>query len=232
MPRVLVVEDDAAVRRVVEYALGGEGIEVEAASSGREATELLEGEGPFDLVILDWMLPDTDGIALCRRIRASGSGMENVPIIMLSVRDDETSIVVGLEVGADDYVTKPFSPRELASRVRAHLRRRRSRAAPQSETLKFDGLEIDLSRRRVFREGEPVRLTNREFEILAFLASRPGEVCDRERILRHIWGGCFYGEPRVVDVHIQHIRHKIEPDPENPRYIQTVFGAGYRFTEE
>ncbi|WP_273847027.1 response regulator transcription factor [Rubrobacter calidifluminis] len=231
MPRILVVEDDPAVSRVVEYALEGEGMEVEAASSGGEATELLEGERPFDLVILDWMLPDTDGLTLCRMIRSSGSGVENVPIIMLTVRDDETSIVVGLEIGADDYVTKPFSPRELASRVRAHLRRRRARSAPQSETLKFDGLEIDLARRRVFRGEEPIRLTNREFEILAFLASRPGEVCDRERILRHIWGGSFYGEPRVVDVHVQHIRHKIEPDPENPRYIQTVFGVGYRFTE-
>ena len=232
MSRILVVEDDPAVRRVVEYALTGEGMEVEATENGEEALELLREEGPFDLAILDWMLPDTDGIALCRRIRSSGSRVENLPVIMLTVRDDETSVVVGLEVGADDYVTKPFSPRELASRVRAHLRRRRSRPQGRGDKIELDGLTIDLARRKVFRRGEPVKLTNREFEILAFLASRPGEVCNRERIMEHIWGGNFYGELRVVDVHIQHIRHKIEPDPENPRYIQTVFGAGYRFAEE
>jgi DNA-binding response OmpR family regulator len=141
-------------------------------------------------------------------------------------------VIVGLEVGADDYVTKPFNPRELVSRVRAHLRRSRMNVnAEEQKRLEFPGLEIDLLRREVVKEGTPVSLTAKEFEVLAFLATHPGRIYSREQIMRSLYDGDFFGEARAADVHIQHIRQKIEPDPKNPRYIQTVRGAGYRFAD-
>ncbi|MEW6636670.1 MAG: response regulator transcription factor [Actinomycetota bacterium] len=233
MVRILVVEDDAAVRDVVEHALTREGMRVETAEDGEQALEALRGPADFDLVILDVMLPGTDGISVCRRLRESGYPSSEAPVIMLTARDDETSVVVGLEVGADDYVTKPFRPRELVSRVRAHLRRRRldeRSAAGRGERLRFPGLEVDLSGRRVIINGEEAELTAKEFDVLALLASSPGRVYGREQIMRHLWNGEFYGEARAADVHIQHIRKKIEPDPKNPRYLITVRGAGYKFS--
>jgi DNA-binding response OmpR family regulator len=182
------------------------------------------------------MLPGMDGIGVCREVRAgeAGSASSGVPILMLTARDDETSVVVGLEVGADDYVTKPFRPRELVSRVRAHLRRRRLDAkgvSGKQQKLEFPGLEVDLRGRRVTSGGSNVDLTAKEFEVLALLASHPGRVYGREQIMRHLWDGDFFGETRAADVHIQHIRRKIEPDPKTPRYVQTVRGMGYRFAE-
>ena len=231
MPKILIVEDDPAVRDVVEYALSREGMETEAVSSGEAATERLFSGSPLDLVILDVMLPDTDGVTLCRELRASDCSLRDVPVVMLTARDDETSVVVGLEVGADDYVTKPFSPRQLVSRVRAHLRRRGLNARGPEHRLEFPGLTIDLVRRKVLAGERPVELTSREFEVLALLASYPGRVYGREQIMMHLWGGEFYGEPRAADVHVQHIRRKIEPDPQNPRFIETVRGVGYKFAE-
>ena len=236
MARVLIVEDDPAVRDVVEHALAREGMDVKAFGDAEMTLEHLRGAEPFDLVILDVMLPGMDGISLCRELRAGSAGpaLTEVPVIMLTARDDETSVVVGLEVGADDYVTKPFRPRELVSRVRAHLRRQQSftrRAAYETRKLEFPGLEVDLFRRRVLSGGSPVELTAKEFEVLALLASHPGRVYSREQIMRHLWDGDFFGEPRAADVHVQHIRSKIEPDPKNPRYVQTVRGMGYRFAE-
>jgi two-component system, OmpR family, alkaline phosphatase synthesis response regulator PhoP len=234
MPKILIVEDDPAVRDVVEYALSREGMETEAVSSGEAATARLFSDAAFDLVILDLMLPDTDGVTLCRELRSTDCASRDVPVIMLTARDDETSVVVGLEVGADDYVTKPFSPRQLVSRVRAHLRRQRlsSRAsATEQQKLEFPGLTIDLLRREVLAGGRPVELTAKEFEVLALLASSPGRVYDREQVMAHLWGGDFFGEVRAADVHVQHIRQKIEPDPKNPRYVQTVRGVGYRFAQ-
>ncbi len=236
MARVLIVEDDPAVRDVVEHALAREGMEVKAFGDGETTLEHLRGAEPFDLVILDVMLPGMDGISLCRELRAGSVGptLTEVPVIMLTARDDETSVVVGLEVGADDYVTKPFRPRELVSRVRAHLRRRQfltRRAAEETRKLEFPGLEVDLFRRRVLAGGDPVELTAKEFEVLVLLASSPGRVYSREQIMRHLWNGDFFGEPRAADVHVQHIRSKIEPDLKNPRYVQTVRGIGYRFAE-
>ncbi|MDP8948520.1 MAG: response regulator transcription factor [Actinomycetota bacterium] len=236
MTRVFVVEDDPAVRDVVEHALAREGMEVKALGDGEAALEYLRGVDPFDLVILDVMLPGMDGISLCRELRTGGAGsaLTDVPVIMLTARDDETSVVVGLEVGADDYVTKPFRPRELVSRVRAHLRRRDLAAkdsADETRKLEFPGLEVDLFRRQVISGGSPVELTAKEFEVLALLASHPGRVYSREQIMRHLWDGDFFGEPRAADVHVQHIRGKIEPDPKNPRYVQTVRGVGYRFAQ-
>ena len=234
MAKVLVVEDDPAVRDVVEHALLREGIQTRVFGDGEGALEHLRSAEPYDLLILDVMLPGMDGVSLCRELRGgeAGPALVDVPVIMLTARDDETSVVVGLEVGADDYITKPFRPRELTSRVRAHLRRqqRNARAGAEQRKLAFPGLEVDLLKRLVLSGGEPVELTAKEFEVLALLASHPGRVYDREQIMRHLWDGDFYGELRAVDVHVQHIRKKIEPDP-NPRYVQTVRGMGYRFAD-
>lgn len=232
MPKILIVEDDAAVRDVVQRALEREGMETLAVGDGEAAREVLDSDAGFDLVVLDVMLPGVDGITLCRELRASDHPARNVPVVMLTARDDETSVVVGLEVGADDYVTKPFRTRELVSRVRAHLRRYDLSAQEDGgHRLRFPGLEIDLPRRRVLSEGREVSLTAKEFEVLALLASNPGRVYEREQIMRHLWEGEFYGEPRAADVHVQHIRGKIEPDPTNPCYVLTVRGAGYKFAE-
>ena len=235
MPRILIVEDDPAVRDVVEHALSREGMKTLAVGDGERALERLgAAEEGFDLVILDVMLPGMDGVNVCREVRSGNTKTSNVPIVMLTARDDETSVVVGLEVGADDYITKPFSPRELVSRVRAHLRRQAldaKGATEQPQRLEFPGLEVDLLRRQVSVGGVPVALTAKEFEVLALLASHPGRVYSREQIMHHLWNGDFFGEARAADVHVQHIRKKIEPDHKNPRYLQTVRGMGYRFAE-
>jgi two-component system alkaline phosphatase synthesis response regulator PhoP len=235
VPRILLVEDDPAVRDVVEYALSREGMRTLAVGDGERALERLSAsdEG-FDLIVLDVMLPGMDGVSICREIRSGSTPSSSVPIVMLTARDDETSIVVGLEVGADDYITKPFSPRELVSRVRAHLRRQRldaKSAVEQPQKLEFPGLEVDLLRRQVSVKGVPVTLTAKEFEVLELLAAHPGRVYSREQIMRHLWDGDFFGEARAADVHVQHIRKKIEPDHKNPRYIHTVRGMGYKFAE-
>ena len=235
MARVFLVEDDPAVRDVVEHALVREGMQTEVIGDGEAALEHLRSADPYDLVILDVMLPGMDGVSVCRELRGgqAGPALVDVPIIMLTARDDETSVVVGLEVGADDYITKPFRPRELVSRVRAHLRRQRrnARAGAEHSKLEFPGLEVDPLKRLVLSGGDPVELTAKEFDVLALLASHPGRVYTREQIMRHLWDGDFYGEPRAADVHVQHIRKKIEPDPNKPRYVQTVRGAGYRFAD-
>ncbi len=233
MPKILIVEDDPAMRSVVERTLSREGMETEALDNGEEALEYLQTADLFDLIVLDIMLPGMDGISVCREIRAGTTDHKEVPIVMLTARDDETSIVVGLEVGADDYITKPFSPKQLVSRVRAHLRRQRYNSRPDAapQKLAFPGLELDLLRRQVTANGSPVILTAKEFEVLALLAAHPGRVYGREQIMRHLWGGEFFGDARAADVHVQHIRKKIEPDPKNPRYVETVRGFGYKFAE-
>lgn len=232
MSRILVVEDDAAVRDVVEHALTREGMEVATTTDGEEALKRLNSSDLFDLVVLDVMLPGMDGISVCQELRKGDSPSAEAPVIMLTARDDEMSVVVGLEVGADDYISKPFRPRELVSRVRAHIRRQRllSKAVPsEHKKLEFPGLEVDLFGRRVLAGGEEVELTAKEFDVLAFLATSPGRVYSREQIMRHLWDGEFYGEARAADVHIQHLRKKIERDPQHPHYLLTVRGAGYKF---
>ena len=238
MPKILIVEDDPAVRDVVNHALSREGMATVAVEDGEAALERLRREAePFDLIVLDIMLPGMDGISVCREIRTgeAGSASRDVPLLMLTARDDEINVVVGLEVGADDYITKPFRPSELVSRVRAHLRRRRidlKSATDEQRKLEFAGLELDLPRRQVFVGGKPVTLTAKEFEVLELLASHPGWVYSREQIMRHLYGGGeFFGEARAADVHVQHIRKKIEADPKNPRYVQTIRGFGYKFAE-
>jgi two-component system alkaline phosphatase synthesis response regulator PhoP len=236
--KILIVEDDPAVRDVVKHALSREGMETLAVEDGEAALQRLrEDVEPFDLVVLDVMLPGMDGISVCREIRAgeAGNASSEVPVVMLTARDDEINVVVGLEVGADDYITKPFRPSELVGRVRAHLRRRRidlKSATDEQRKLEFPGLELDLPRRQVFVGGKPVALTAKEFEVLELLASHPGWVYSREQIMRHLYGGGeFFGEARAADVHVQHIRKKIEADPKNPRYVQTIRGFGYKFAE-
>jgi two-component system, OmpR family, alkaline phosphatase synthesis response regulator PhoP len=224
--RILVVDDEQSIRTIVEYALRDAGFTVLTAARGDDALRTVERE-QVDLVVLDLMLPGVDGLEVCKRIRAE----RNVPIIMLSARGEELDKVLGLELGADDYVTKPFSPRELVSRVKANLRRARiepDRAAP----LVAGGLQIDAASRTVQRDGAEVQLTYSEFEILHKLASSPRRVFTREELMNHLWKGSFYGDLRSVDVHVRHLRQKVERDPSAPVLIRTVRGVGYAFGGE
>jgi len=225
MPNILIVEDDLAVRDVVQIALEREGFSVDAVSDGEAALKRFRSAGAFDLVLLDLMLPGIDGISLCQELRKSS----DVPVVMLTARDGERSVVLGLEVGADDYVTKPVSPLEIVSRVRAHLRRRRVDAPDQK--LEFPGLMMDLLRRQVWVGDKRVDLTAAEFEVLKSLAAHPGWVYSRQQIMEQLWEGEFYGEVRTADVHVRNIRRKIEADPKHPRYVLTVRGMGYKFAE-
>src|SRR5215210_1952313 len=224
---ILLVDDEDAVQKLLAYPLQRDGYRVVSAVDGQEALERFAQER-VDLVVLDLMLPKVDGLEVCRRLRATSQ----VPIIMLTARDDELDKVVGLELGADDYITKPFSIREFRSRVRALLRR--AAVAPTTdgnERLTLDELSIDVGRRSVELAGEPVQLTYVEFEILRTLAARPGHVFTRRVLLEQLWGDASYRDPRTIDVHIRHLREKLEPKPREPKYILTVRGVGYRFRE-
>jgi DNA-binding response OmpR family regulator len=226
--RILLVDDEQAVQTLLTYPLRKEGYEVVGAMDGQEALDRFT-EQRFDLVVLDIMLPKLDGIEVCRRLRTRSQ----VPIIMLTAKGDEIDKVAGLEMGADDYITKPFSVREFRSRVKAALRRG-NMAGPVhagDEPIRAGGLEIDLERRSTKLSGKPVRLTYVEFEILAALAGSPGRVFTRENLLEHIWGDSTYRDPRTVDVHIRHLREKLESDPKAPEYLFTVRGVGYRFRD-
>jgi DNA-binding response OmpR family regulator len=225
---ILLVEDEDAVQKLLAYPLERDGYRVLQARGGEEALDRFERE-QVDLVVLDIMLPQLDGLEVCRRLRAQSS----VPIIMLTARDDELDKVLGLELGADDYITKPFSIREFRSRVRALLRRA---AVPrhdprQTEVISGDGLTIDLARRVVERDGQPVQLTYVEFELLRILAAHPGRVFTRQALLEELWGGSEYREPRTIDVHVRHLREKLERDPKQPELIFTVRSVGYRFRD-
>ncbi len=225
--RVLLVDDEQAIQTLLSYPLRRDGYEVVPAVDGRQALDLFAAER-FDLVVLDVMLPRIDGMEVCRRLRSRSQ----VPIIMLTARDDEGDKVLGLEIGADDYITKPFSVREFRSRVRALLRRSEfGRASESREPIEAGELRLDFERRSVAVAGTPVELTYVEFEILAALASGAGRVLSRPDLLAAIWGDATYRDPRTVDVHIRHLREKIETDPANPKYLLTVRGAGYRFVE-
>ena len=227
MTKILLVEDDVAISSILERAFEREGMTVEAVGNGEAALRSFRSAGSFDLVLLDIMLQDTNGIAVCQMLRKSS----DVPIVMLTARNGEESVVMGLEVGADDYIKKPVGPTEVVSRVRAHLRRRRMDGRASDRKLTFPGLAIDPVRRQVSVHENLIDLTATEFEILSFLAASPGRVYSREQIMQHLWDGEFYGEPRTADVHIQHIRKKIEADPKSPVYIKTVRGIGFKFAE-
>ncbi len=222
-PRVLVVDDEPMVREVVAAYLQREGFRVAEAADGAAALDQLAAGLP-DLVVLDLMLPHVDGYEVMRRLRRTS----DVPVILLTARTEEPDRVLGLELGADDYVVKPFSPRELAARVRTVLRRARPRQEPVR--LEFEGLVVDSRTREVLVDGAAVDLTAREFELLAFLAAAPRQVFSRGQLLEQVWDSSpDYQDPSTVTVHVRRIRHKIEPDPRRPRWIVTVWGVGYRF---
>ena len=226
---ILLVDDEDAVQKLLTYPLERDGFNVVHARDGEEALARF-AEEDIDLVVLDLMLPRLDGLEVCKRLRAEST----VPIIMLTARDDELDKVLGLELGADDYITKPFSIREFRSRVRALLRRA---AAPRpgerrdDEVIEAGELKIDVPRRTVEVRGEEAQLTFVEFELLRVLASAPGRVFSRRQLLERLRGGADYREPRTIDVHVRHLREKIEQDPHEPKLILTVRGVGYRFRE-
>jgi DNA-binding response OmpR family regulator len=230
--KILVVEDELTLRETLVYNLRRQGYEVCAAADGREALEVARSENPV-LVVLDVMLPELDGFEVCRILRQEMS----VPILMLTAKDEEVDKIVGLEVGADDYVTKPFSMRELLARVKALLRRERlireeiaaKETEDKEESLVFDDLVIDVARREVLRGGDLLGLKPKEYDLLLFLARNQGAVLSRDNILERVWGWDYTGGSRTVDVHVRWLREKIEPDPADPSRIVTVRGVGYRF---
>jgi DNA-binding response OmpR family regulator len=229
-PRIQLVDDEQPIQTLLSFPLQRDGYEVVVASDGREALARYD-EQPPDLVVLDLMLPRMDGLEVCKRLRAKG---ETVPIIMLTARSEEIDKVLGLELGADDYITKPFSMREFRSRVKAALRRSGMNRSDNGGERPVDlrGLRIDPAKRTVTRDGAPVTTTYVEFEILAALASSPGRVFTRDMLLARVWGDSAFRDPRTVDVHIRHLREKIESDPKEPEFIFTVRGVGYRFRDE
>ena len=224
---ILLVDDEDSVQKLLTYPLERDGFRVLQARDGEEALARFADED-VDLVVLDLMLPKLDGLEVCKRLRAESQ----VPIIMLTARDDELDKVVGLELGADDYITKPFSIREFRSRVRALLRRASAnRSTGSQETIAVHGLTLDVSRRSVEVLGRAVQLTYVEFELLRTLAAHPGRVYSRRMLLESLWGAADYREPRTIDVHVRHLREKLEPDPAEPEFILTVRGVGYRFRD-
>jgi two-component system, OmpR family, response regulator len=226
---ILLVDDEESVRTLLTFPLERDGYTVVQASDGEEALDRFEAQ-PVDLVVLDIMLPKLDGLEVCRRLRAKSS----VPIIMLTAKAEEIDKVIGLELGADDYITKPFSMREFRSRVRAALRR--AEMAPDHEVdeepLTRGDLRIDFAKRSTELGGDAVELTYVEFEILAVLARHPGRVYTRDMLLDRVWGDSAFRDQRTIDVHIRHLREKLEQDPKTPEYLLTVRGVGYRFRDE
>jgi len=220
--RILIADDEPDLRKMLTAYLEAEGFETSVATDGNQALERVRADRP-DLIVLDVGMPGIDGFEVLRRVRAES----DVPVIMLTARSEEVDRVVGLTVGADDYVTKPFSPRELAARIKAVLRR--GRRPGDEEVLRFAGLTIDLARREVLRDEEPVSLSTLEFDLLAALASAPRRVFTRDQLLQRVWGFDYFGVDRVVDVHIANIRKALGDDAADPAVIGTVRGVGYRF---
>jgi two-component system OmpR family response regulator/two-component system alkaline phosphatase synthesis response regulator PhoP len=235
-PRVLVVEDEPHIRELVCLHLGHEGYSCEAVGDGTEALRLTERER-FDLLLLDVMIPGMDGVSLCRAVR-NGQTNRDVPILMLTARRDESDKVIGLESGADDYLTKPFGVRELVARTRALLRRPRQAAATaaeagaqQQDIVRIREVEIDVPKRRVRVSGRDIELTDQEFRLLHLLATHAGIVFSREALLAKIWRGDTFVTVRSVDTLVKRLRRRFEPDPASPRYLLTVWGVGYRFAD-
>jgi DNA-binding response OmpR family regulator len=225
---ILLVDDEESVQKLLTYPLERDGYRVVVAADGEEALARFR-EQPVDLVVLDIMLPKLDGLEVCKRLRTASA----VPIIMLTARDDELDKVLGLELGADDYITKPFSIREFRSRVRALLRRASlQRVAADGTRIEAGELVLDVDRRSVEVRGTPVQLTYVEFELLRIMASHRGRVYSRRMLLEELWGSADYRDPRTIDVHVRHLREKLEREPREPEYIQTVRGVGYRFREQ
>jgi DNA-binding response OmpR family regulator len=230
---VLVVDDEASILELLKFNLEREGFRVTTAADGLEALGRVEAEMP-DLVVLDWMLPGIDGLEVCRRLRTNPR-TAHLPVIMLTARGEEVDKVLGLEMGANDYVTKPFSPRELTARVRAQLRASKT-AAPPAESagarvIQVADLYLDADRYLAKKDGKTIELSPKEFDLLFMLAFSPGRVYRRDDILNRIWGYEYASDTRTVDVHIRHLRQKVETDPNDPRLLLTVRGVGYKFRE-
>ena len=224
--RIVLIEDEKDITELVRYNFRKEGFDVVSFVSGKDGLEHLR-RNPADLVLLDIMLPDLDGFEICKRLRAE-ERLRSLPVIFLTAKGEEIDRVLGLEIGADDYVVKPFSPRELVARVRAVLRRQ-ARPAEKLEFIEVPGLRLDARTQEVTAHGEAIELSALEFKLLHFLASHPRRIFSREQLLDGVWGRDRFVTPRTVDVHIRRLREKIEAQPERPQFIQTVRGSGYRF---
>ncbi len=224
MTKILVVEDEQSLREPLEYLLRREGYEVAGVDDGAEALKRIQHETP-DLVLLDLMLPGMSGTEVCREVRSNST----VPIIMLTAKDSEVDIVVGLELGADDYITKPYSSRELLARVRAVLRRKEADNSSSDSVLEHHGVRLDSERHQVTLNGEPISLPLKEFELLELLMVNAGRVLTRGQIIDRVWGSDYFGDTKTLDVHIKRLRSKIEKVPAQPTIIVTVRGLGYRF---
>jgi phosphate regulon transcriptional regulator PhoB len=227
--KILIADDEKDIVELIAYNLEQEGFAVSKAFDGRKAWEAVNAEKP-DLVILDLMMPEMPGMEVCRKIRGQ-EATASLPVIMLTAKSDPVDKILGLEVGADDYITKPFHVRELVARVRAVLRRSERRPDDQPESFDHGGLHIDFKSYRVTAAGRPVELSAREFKLLQFLTGHPGRVYSRDQLLDRVWGDESFVEPRTVDVHISRLRGAIEPDPSNPRYVLTIRGIGYKFAD-
>ncbi len=227
MPLVYIADDEMNIRKLVSIGLKGEGIDVETFEDGESVLNGIEREKP-DLVLLDIMMPKMDGIQVCARIR-NQAGIKEMPVIMLTAKSTEIDKIVGLEIGADDYITKPFSIKELAARIRALLRRSRMSGSDESEKMEVNGIYIDVPGHIVKKNGSKVDLTAKEFSLLLTLIENSGNVLSRDRLLDLVWGTEYFGDTRTVDVHIRYLRQKIEDDPDDPRRIITVRGYGYKF---
>ncbi|MBA4601607.1 response regulator transcription factor [Thermoactinomyces mirandus] len=228
--KILVVDDEASIVKLVQFNLKKEGYLVEVAYDGLMALKMVKETDP-DLVVLDLMLPKLDGLEVCRRLRQE---RKHIPILMLTAKTDELDKVLGLELGADDYMTKPFSPRELTARVKAIFRRIEAltgghQAEESGSLLRIGHLQIDSDGYVVLRDGEEIDLTPKEFELLLYMANHRGKVLSRDQLLNAVWNYDYVGDSRIVDVHVSHLRDKIEPDSRNPVYIKTVRGIGYKF---
>ena len=229
MPLIYIVDDEPHIRRLASIGLRDAGFETAEFSDGAVLLHAVRQKLP-DAVLLDWMMPGQDGIAVLKSLRGDPA-TRPVPILMMTARTDEVDRVLGLEMGADDYITKPFSVKELAARVRAVIRRQEYLNAAGEPVLSGHGITLDYARRAVTKNGEPVELTHREFELLYTLMKTPGRVFTREMLLDTVWKVEFYGDTRTVDVHIRYLRQKLEDEPDNPKRILTVRGVGYRFAE-
>ncbi|WAH39124.1 response regulator transcription factor [Alicyclobacillus dauci] len=235
MPTVLIVDDEESIRELVQYNFSRSGFDVQVVGDGKTAYEQLRANADkFDLVVLDLMLPGMDGMEVCRRLRQENV---DVPIILLTARDEEVDLVLGLELGADDYVTKPFSPRELVARARAVLRRSESveteskPTVPSNKVLRAGDIVMDISRHEVHVSGELMEFTPKEFDLLQYFMENPEHVLSRDQLLDRVWGYSSATDTRIVDVHVSHLREKIEQNSKNPLYIRTVRGIGYKFSE-